>query len=58
MDEYTRKDGTVDVCKGIRDLMEDSKQEGRKSEREELVAKMLKKGMTVADICEMTELDA
>ena len=61
MDEYKRKDGKVDVCKGIRDLMEDSKREGIKEgikeEREELITKMLKKGVTVADICELTELD-
>ena len=29
MDEYKREDGGVDVCKGIQDLMENSRQEGR-----------------------------
>ena len=35
MDNYRREDGGVNVCKGIRDLMEHSRTEGREEGREE-----------------------
>lgn len=54
IEKYKNKSGGVDMCKGLRDLIDDSKKEGR----EELIEKMLKKGMTVESVCEITEYDA
>ena len=49
------------MCKGLRDLITDSKAEGRAEGiaegRTELIKKMLAKGMSIPDICEITECD-
>ncbi len=65
MDKYKNEDGGIDVCKGIRDLITDSREEGRtvgqkegiELKCKEIIVKMLKKGMSIADICEITECD-
>ena len=66
MDEYKREDGKVNVCKGIRDLMEDSKTAGREEgrsigaelERRNVIKNMLKKNMSIEEICDIVECDA
>lgn len=46
MDDYKREDGGVNVCKGILDLMENSKAEGRNLGREEGIKEGIKEGRT------------
>lgn len=57
--DYKGTEGGIDMCKGIRDLMADSRAEGREEGREEgillVIRNMLKKGMPVEVICELAE---
>lgn len=61
MEQYKNEIGGIDMCKGIRDLINDSKKEGIKEgitkKQNNIIVKMLKKGMPMADICEITECD-
>ena len=70
MDDYRREDGGVDVCKGIRDLMEHSKDAGREEGREEgvhlgveqerrsIIINMLEMDMPIEEICKIVRCDA
>lgn len=53
LEEYKREDGGMDMCKGIRDLIEISKAEGKES----VIVNMLNKGMAIEEICELAECD-
>lgn len=65
LEEYRREDGGIDMCKGIRDLMENSKAEGKEEGIElgedkmknQIVKNMIKKGMSISEICELAECD-
>ena len=62
--EYYEKDGAVDMCKALTELIADGKQEGREEGREEgkqlgkeLVVKKVKKGLSVSEIADVLEED-
>ena len=59
IENYKGSKGGIDMCKGIRDLIEDSKEEGREAGVEQMqslvIRNMLRKGMEVAEICELAE---
>jgi len=57
MDKYKNENGGVNMCKGLRDLIDDSREEGREEGREEIIVKMLRKGMTVEDICKLYPIE-
>ena len=61
LETYKNQKGGIDMCKGLRDLITDSKAEGRTEgidlKQKEIIRKMLAKGMPIADICEITECD-
>lgn len=57
--EYYEKEGVIDMCKALTELIEDGKQEGRalgKDEKlREQVEKKLKKGLSTSEIADMLE---
>ena len=53
--EYYEKEGVVDMCKALTELIEDGKKEGREEKLREQVEKKLKKGLLVSEIAEMLE---
>ena len=57
--EYYEKEGTVNMCKALTELIEDGKQEGREEgitlKLRELVEKKMKKGHSIAEIADMLE---
>ena len=59
IEDYRGAKGGIDMCKGIRDLMADSRAEGREAGIEQMqiqvIRNMLRKGITVEDICELAE---
>ena len=67
--EYYEKEGMVDMCKALTELIEDGKQEGRAEGRvegkqlgkdeklRELVEKKVKKGLSVSEIADVLEED-
>ena len=67
--EYYEKEGAVDMCKALTELIADGKQEGREEGREEgkqlgkdeklreLVVKKVKKGLSVSEIADVLEED-
>ena len=61
IERYQGKDGRIDMCKGIRDLMDESRSEGREEGREEgirnIIINMLKKEKTIEEICDLAECD-
>ena len=65
MDDYRREDGGVNVCKGIRDLMEHSKAEGREEgvqlgveqERRDIIINMLEMNKSIEEICKVVRCD-
>jgi len=65
MSEYKGKDGKVNVCKGIQDLMENSKAEGREEGRDlgaeqtrrSIILNMVKKNKSIEEICDLVECD-
>ena len=69
MDNYRREDGGVNVCKGIRDLMEHSRTEGREEGREEglhlgaelerknIIINMLEMNKSIEEICKLVRCD-
>lgn len=65
MNKYKNENGGIDVCKGIRDLITDSREEGVSvgqkecfnSRTKEIIINMLKKGMSTDDTCEIAECD-
>ena len=65
MDNYRREDGGVNVCKGIRDLMEHSRTEGREEglhrgaelERKNIIINMLEMNKSIEEICKLVRCD-
>lgn len=65
INEYKGKDGKVNVCKGIQDLMDYSKAEGREEgrslgveqERRNIITNMLKRNKSIEEICDIVECD-
>lgn len=59
--EYYEKEGEVDMCKALTELIEDGRVEGREEGREEKlreqVEKKVKKGISVSEIADMLEED-
>ena len=53
--EYYEKEGSVDMCKALTELIEDGKQEGKDEKLKELVEKKVKKGFSVPEIADMLE---
>ena len=57
--EYYEKEGAVNMCRALTELIEDGKQEGREEGREvklrELVEKKIRKGHSIAEIADMLE---
>ena len=74
MNEFRGKDGKFNMCKGIMDLMENSKAEGREKGREEgreeginigvieahrsIIANMLEMQKSIEEICQIIGCDA
>ena len=63
--EYYEKEGAVDMCKALTELIADGKQEGREEGKQlgkdekltELVVKKVKKGLSVSEIADVLEED-
>ena len=59
--EYYEKEGMVDICKALTELIEDGKQEGKQFGEDEklteLVVKKVKKGLSVSEIADVLEED-
>ena len=61
--EYYEKEGAVDMCKALTELIADGKQEGREEGKQlgkdeklrEQVEKKVKKGLSVTEIADMLE---
>ena len=65
MNEFRGKDGKFDMCKGIKDLMENSKEEGREEgrslgaaqERQNIITNMLEMNKDIEEICAIVKCD-
>ena len=55
--EYYEKEGEVNMCKALTELIEDGKLEGREEKLRELVEKKAKKGLSISEIADMLEED-
>ena len=59
--EYYEREGMVDMCKALTELIEDGKQEGKQLGKDEklteLVVKKVKKGLSVSEIADVLEED-
>lgn len=59
--EYYEKEGMVDMCKALTELIADGKQEGKQLGKDEklteLVVKKVKKGLSVSEIADVLEED-
>ena len=59
--EYYEKEGAVDMCKALTELIADGKQEGKQLGKDEklteLVVKKVKKGLSVSEIADVLEED-
>ena len=59
--EYYEKEGMIDMCKALTELIEDGKQEGKQLGKDEklteLVVKKVKKGLSVSEIADVLEED-
>lgn len=53
--EYYEKEGAVDMCKALTELIEDGRNEGREEKLKELVEKKVKKGFSISEIADMLE---
>ncbi len=53
--EYYEKDGVVDMCKALTELIADGRQEGKDEKLREQVEKKVKKGLSVSVIADMLE---
>ena len=53
--EYYEKDGAVDMCKALTELIEDGRNEGKDEKLRELVEKKVKKGHSITEIADMLE---
>lgn len=54
VEKYKREDGTMDMCQGLKEWGADCREEGREEERKCIVENMLKKGLGLEEICELT----
>ncbi len=65
-EEYSGKDGKIDMCQALKELIEDGRIEGLEAGREEghagaikgVVMKMVQKGKSDEEIMELTECNA
>lgn len=55
--EYYEKEGAVDMCKALTELIEDGRNEGKDEKLRELVVKKVKKGLSVSEIADVLEED-
>ena len=55
--EYYRKDGKVDMCTAITELIADGRQAGREEGRRSVLINMIRRGMSDADIIAIAECD-
>ena len=53
--EYYEKEGAVNMCKALTELIEDGKKEGKDEKLREQVQKKVRKGHSVAEIADMLE---
>ncbi|MBQ8804208.1 MAG: Rpn family recombination-promoting nuclease/putative transposase [Tyzzerella sp.] len=53
--EYYEKEGVVDMCRALTELIEDGREEGRDEKLKELVEKKVRKGLSVPEIAEIFE---
>ena len=53
--EYYEKDGVVDMCKALTELIEDGRAEGKDEKLREQVAKKVKRGLSIPEISDMLE---
>ena len=57
-DEYRGKDGKVDMCQALKELIEEGREEGRDLAIRDVVVRMVKKGISDEEIMELTECSA
>ena len=53
--EYYEKEGAVDMCKALTELIEDGRNEGKDEKLREQVEKKVKKGFSIPEIADMLE---
>ena len=58
MEKYKGEDGGINMCKGLRDLIDDSKEEGREELLRGIVINMLRKNKTIEEICDLLGCDS
>lgn len=56
-DEY-RKDGKIDMCQALKELIEEGREEGRDLAIRDVVVRIVKKGISDEEIMELTECSA
>ena len=57
-DEYRGKDGKVNMCQALKELIEEGRAEGRSAAIRDVVIRMVKKGKSDEEIIELTECSA
>lgn len=57
-DEYRGKDGKINMCQALEELIEDGRAEGRNTAIRDVVIRMVKKGKSDEEIMELTECSA
>ena len=58
MEKYKGENGGINMCKGLRDLIDDSKEEGREELLRGIVINMLRKNKTIEEICDLLGCDS
>ena len=58
MEKYKGENGEINMCKGLRDLIDDSKEEGREELLRGIVINMLRKNKTIEEICDLLGCDS
>ena len=58
MGKYKGENGGINMCKGLRDLIDDSKEEGREELLRGIVINMLRKNKTIEEICDLLGCDS
>lgn len=53
--EYYEKDGVVNMCKALTELIEDGRNEGKDEKLRELVEKKIKRGLSISEISDILE---